>query len=247
LDQFICPISKDYTIGGNRISKVYNALEIRLTKCEGEFYCKDEDEINDVINKINFVVAPTSFLFDVNNYDDPLVVSVENDFQWNLLQGFQLNKILKLKVNEAEDYNSIYYPDFMTSHNYYSVDTVVDRPRAEEDGIVLKVVLELDYRYQFTERKVYNFYDMLGQVGGVMGLFISIGAVFANIVAPTIYKMVLLSSLYKIERDDHGDTEQVYQTSTHQVQSEEFKNNEFEDNNIQNVAMIERGNIHQQI
>jgi hypothetical protein len=199
LDEFLCPIEKDYTIGGNHMSLIQNRFEIRLTKCQGQAYCKTDAEINAVMDKVEFVIAASSSFFNVQNYDDPIVASVENDFNWKLMQGHQVHKILKLQISEAQDYTSIFFPADKKGYTYYSIDRVLDRTEAESEGIVMRIFLDLDYKYQYTERKVYNFYDMLGQVGGVMGIIIPVGALVANIFTSTIYKMTLLSFLYRVE------------------------------------------------
>jgi hypothetical protein len=239
LDKFFCPIEKDYTIGGNHMSLIQNRLEFRLTKCQGQAYCKTDAEINAVMDKVEFVIGTTSFFFNVNDYDDPLVVAVENDFNWKLMQGHQIHKILKLQINEAQDYTSILFPSDKKDYTYYSIDRVLDRTEAESEGIVMRIFLELDYKYQYTERKVYNFYDMLGQVGGVMGIIIPVGALVANIFTSTIYKMTLLSFLYRVEnkQDALQDKKNYWnKVSSSSVVREESKISQNHDSYMKNIA-----------
>jgi hypothetical protein len=131
-----------------------------------------------------------------------------------LKQGDEEVKILKLQLNKADDYTSIFYPASKQEYSYFSIEEALDRSRGEDTSkIVFRVYVELDYRYKFTERKVYNFYDMLGQVGGVMSILLPIGGLFTRIFSSTIFQMTLMSKLYKIENDGHDHSETKFSKS----------------------------------
>ena len=201
LPYFICPKSLDYELSGDHVSQVWKYMEIRISKCSGKATCKTDAEIDAIINELRFSLALSSYFFDSNDYDSPLKVTIANDFNWNLLSNMHVNKHIKLKVNQVQDYTSIFYPSSIQDYTYYSVDNVIDRLGSENPSkrISASIFLELDNRYDFTERKVYNFYDMFGQIGGVLGLLVPLGATFVHLFSENTYKMTLLSHFYKVE------------------------------------------------
>mmetsp|Transcript_27392 Transcript_27392/g.24271 ORF Transcript_27392/g.24271 Transcript_27392/m.24271 type:complete len:84 (+) Transcript_27392:899-1150(+) len=72
---------------------------------------------------------------------------------------------------------------------------------------MLKIKIVLDNKYTLTERKVYTAYDMLGQVGGFMGIIISGGGIFAAFFSGNMYLMTLLSNFYKV--DENANTKKA--------------------------------------
>jgi len=120
-----------------------------------------------------FIFGVSNYYFDVTDYELPIKVVVEDDFVFPMIQGTQVEKAMKLKENKADDYTSLYYHSGKTEYTYYSVENVVDRSSTiKSSGIAVEINLRQDFRSTFIERKVYTFYDMLSQIGGVIGLII---------------------------------------------------------------------------
>jgi len=89
-------------------------------------------------------------------------------------------------------------------YSYYSIDDVLDKTRTKynSESTLAVITLELDYKYDFIERRVYIFIDMLGRVGGLMGALIPLGAVFSSILSNKIFTMILLSQFYQVKKAD---------------------------------------------
>jgi hypothetical protein len=70
---------------------------------------------------------------------------------------------MKIRVNEAKDYNNRWYGFAPTIYEYYNVETVKENFELESDSeIIMTITLSLDYKYTSIIRKVYTVYDMLG-------------------------------------------------------------------------------------
>jgi hypothetical protein len=69
----------------------------------------------------------------VKDYDNPIKPTFENEFEFPLIQGFTMEKHMKVGVNEADDYTSIFYPSDKKDFTYYSVNSVLHRDQAQLD------------------------------------------------------------------------------------------------------------------
>ncbi|CAI2386814.1 unnamed protein product [Moneuplotes crassus] len=205
-----CPNSSDWRIGGSRTGYQFSYLTATIRRCSNSLpgFCKNIDEINNKIGEQAFTVATSNYYFDIDNYESPLNITFEDEFSFPLLNYMTVEKTLKVRINKAYDYTSIWYPSEPKEYTYYSIESVKDSLQAENgSGDLARINIILDKNYNIVERKVYTFYDMLGQVGGVMGIIYSLGSVCVNIFSGKIYIMTLLSYFYKVER--RPDTQKV--------------------------------------
>lgn len=159
---------------------------------------------------ISVTIALDNQFFDINDYEDPIHSVFDNEYQWNLLPGVELQNYLRLRVNEADDHESIFYPGTKTNMEYYSIGDVKSNHVSESPtGIVFRATVSLDYTYSYTERRLYNFYDCLSNIGGFIGAVVPLATVFVKIFANNIFKMMLVRKLYKVE--DNGSSNQKIQ------------------------------------
>ena len=76
-----------------------------------------------------------------------------------------------------------------------SSDTVYET----DDKNYFIFTFELDRVYYDIERRAYTFIDVLGQVGGFMGILIPLGSVLVGFISNKIYWMTLISYFYQTE------------------------------------------------
>jgi hypothetical protein len=158
----------------------------------------------------NVVLGVGESYFNVEDYDDPLGSVLENKFNYALLPGYTIERHLKIRVNTAYDFTSLFYAFAPIEYTYYSIDRVQDRllpENANKDALI--VYLQLDYQYLTTERKLYTFYDMLGQVGGFMGIVIWLASLTVSSFSNNMYTMNLLSHMYKIDSEEKNNSSKV--------------------------------------
>ena len=197
------PIDKDYEIGGDFSSTEWNYFELLIDKCSASD-CKTDDEINEVLKNTQVDIAVSNYYFDTNQYENPVKVSLDNRFSYNLIPGYEVGKIMNIRINEAEDWTN-YYPSLNPEeYKYYSIDTVDDHLEVEDPNtrFVFKATFQLDRQYTKVERKVYTFVEVLGQIGGVIGIILPLGAYFVAIFSNKIYWATLINCFYLIETDN---------------------------------------------
>jgi hypothetical protein len=225
---FNCPSSQDWRLGGSETGESYDFAEFVVIKCQGGGTCKTDAEINTAMAGQRIQMAISNFFFDVLEYDDPINITLDNEFQYPLVPGFLVEKHIRIRANTVIDYTNFWYEFAPKEYTYYSVGSVQDRFQPETNGEVFRVVLKMDYSYTYIERKIYTVYDMLGQVGGFMGLVISVAAVIVGIFSDKIYTMTLLSYFYKAENEPYDDEKtaknnQVQDYSLHLPRNETIK------------------------
>ena len=141
----------------------------------------------------------TNFYFDVEDYDSPVKALFTNDYEVAFLPGYTIEKTLKVRVNKVTDYTNLWYDFSPKEYLFYSIDSSNDVIEPENgSGDLVRFKLVLDNEFNIIERKVYTVYDMLGQVGGLMGLAISVGSLLAGTFSNNVYVMTLLSYFYKV-------------------------------------------------
>jgi hypothetical protein len=209
LDEFFCPSSNDWNIGGTFTGESYDSIEFGVIKCQGDG-CQTNDQINEDMAGQSISVAISNFFFDVQNYDNPINITLEDEFNFHLVPGFLVEKHLKVRVNKVYDYTNYWYEFAPKEYTYYSVNSIEDRFQPEGlYGEVIKIVLKMDYKYTLIERRTYTVYDMLGNIGGFMSIVLACAALFVQIFSDKLYAMTLLSYFYKIEDDTKYSTSKV--------------------------------------
>jgi len=200
LDKFFCPNTKEYMLGGNFVSSQVNFIAITLDKCTGESYCQTPAEIDKVTEDLLFVFSPPTYFFNSEKFKEPITLSVGKQNEFSIINGFKQSLNINIQVNEAKLYDS-YWSDYINEeHQYMSVGDIYNTLAKEgTDGRLLDIKLIQDQRYTKTERRIYSILDILGQVGGVQGLIIPLGAWMVEIFSSKIYLMTLLSLFYQVE------------------------------------------------
>ena len=103
-------------------------------------------------------------------------------------------------MNRAEDWPSYFYSLFPKEYQFVSVGNIFSDIWYEKSGKEYFIfTLELDQAYYNIERRAYTFIDVLGQVGGFMGILIPLGSILVGLISNRIYWMTLISTFYDTE------------------------------------------------
>ena len=123
-----------------------------------------------------------------------------------MVPGMTVEKTIRVRINKAIDYTSLWYTYAPKEYIYYSIESVSDRLQVENgSGDLIRLNFIIDAKYKLTERKVYTVYDMLGQVGGFMGIVFPFGAIITSMFSNKIYIMTLMSYYFKVDEYETED------------------------------------------
>lgn len=125
---------------------------------------------------------------------------MQNDFSYHFIQNHIVEKRIKVRLNKVIDYTNLWYELGPREYSYFSVETVDDAFQQDDgSGDLMRFKIVLDNKYSHIERRVYTFYDMLGQIGGFIDIILSTGSILTGFFSTKILMMTLLSHLFKVE------------------------------------------------
>jgi hypothetical protein len=87
---------------------------------------------------------------------------------------------------------------------FYSVKKDNYDFKYEYSGYLMSLTIVIDSTENFYQRKVYNFFDLTGQIGGLYEVLTLLGSIFVAFFAEKILMLSLISNLYQVE--DKKDT-----------------------------------------
>ena len=148
----------------------------------------------------------TDFYFDASDYNDPIKVNLVNDFEYFPASEFTKEITIKVRKNQAKDYNNPYLFSSSNDHLFYSVGNVLtDFYVQDTDNKVITFRIELDSKYTEIERRVYTIGDMFSQIGGLAEILTTIAILIVGSFTSKLYISSLISSLYLVDSDTNID------------------------------------------
>lgn len=126
---------------------------------------------------------------------------MQNDYAYYFNDGYVVEKEIKVRLNKVIDHTNLWYELKPKEYTFFSIEQVNDRLQQDDgSGDLMRFKVILDNRSAQIERKIYTIYEMLGQVGGFIGMIFGIGSIFVGFFSNNIYLMSLLTSLFKIQK-----------------------------------------------
>ena len=107
---------------------------------------------------------------------------------------------MPVQVNEAIVYDDYYNSFFPKHYQYYSVEEIENTILTGRRTGLIEIHFEISPKYIRTERKVHSLMEVLGQIGGIIGILLPIGAILSGVFSSKIYVMTLLSLLYQVDQ-----------------------------------------------
>jgi hypothetical protein len=222
ISSFSCPTSDDWRLGGSETGESYDYVEFGVNKCRGGGSCKIDSVIDTAMKGQTIQFALSNFFFDVLEFDNPINITLDNEFQFPLVPGFLVEKHMRISANKVVDFSNYWYRFEPEEYTYYSVSALQDRLQPEgDDGEVFKLVLKMAYTHTFISRRIYTVYDMLGRLGGFIGLVISVAALIVGLFSTKMYNMTLLSYFYKVDNALNDDDKAVKKNQVQDI-SQDF-------------------------
>jgi hypothetical protein len=88
------------------------------------------------------------------------------------------------------------------SGEFYSIGKDVSDFTFEADSNLLTISIAIDSIEESYERRVYNFFDFTGQLGGLFEILSIAGGIFVTFFAEKILMLSIISSLYQVKDTD---------------------------------------------
>ena len=119
----------------------------------------------------------TSYFFDIEDYEDPLKIFIDDDIYLFAEPDYKKEYFVRIKQDEAIDDLGMHPFSSTKEYSYYSIGSSrYDFKRIQTDNIFADFRIELDSKYTKTERRVYKFEELFGDIGGTIGILTLIGS-----------------------------------------------------------------------
>lgn len=154
-----------------------------------------------MIKVLNVQLIFPTFYFDTESFDNPVTISGLKKKTFGILPSLYQEVHVPIQANEATVYDDYFNTIYPKTYKYVSVEEIDNTfLTARINGDLMEVQFELSPKYLKTERKVYSFMEVLGQVGGIIGILLPVGAILSSIFSSRIYIMTLLSLLFQVDQ-----------------------------------------------
>lgn len=103
---------------------------------------------------------------------------------------------------ELQDYDTIMLDEItkIEINNLFRLEEQKSLPYEKFDNTWVSVTIEMNLNLMHYERNVYTIFDMLSDVGGLSGLFVSCFAMFAGVWNYNSFDNFMVSRLFKIKK-----------------------------------------------
>ena len=211
MDTFTWIDQDDFLLGGSDISDEYNYISIQLSKWTNQSYCQNQTEIDSKISELTVHFGITSYFFDIEDYEDPLKIFIDDDIYLFAEPNYKKEYFVRIKQDEAIDDLGMLPFSSTKEYSYYSIGSSrYDFKRIQTDNIFADFRIELDSKYTKTERRVYKFEELFGDIGGTIGILTLIGSLLVGMFSEKLYISDTIRDIYYVNKGSNSTDESSY-------------------------------------
>ena len=164
-----------------------------------------EAKINEELEKYYIQAIVVSTYFDYDDYEQPIKTYVNDIDFMNILVNYTNIFAVRVQQNQAYLADNLFYNSEFKKLTYYNAGKKEFRYEnlGLNEGMIMRVYVNLDRELVSFERNVYSFLDMFGFLGGLFDFMYFTGFLFINFFTKNIYFNDILSKLYQVQ--EHKD------------------------------------------
>ena len=116
--------------------------------------------------------------FNFNDYGNPVNSYIDSQFFWDIAPGFRKKTDIYIRKDEANLQDDVIQLFTTRSLDFYSIVKSKESFELEDStsGEIVDVFFRYDEDYDVYERRIYSFWDFLGQIGGLEQSLLIIGS-----------------------------------------------------------------------
>ena len=220
--KFLCLDQENMRLQGDYSSETASLLEVRIEKCVGHDYCRDEKEIDDFFKADKYIIMLNNqirFNSELHNEDSIIKESVlywmPPDTEGLFRQQYQL------RIGESNLQDLIIDLDSVTEFqdDIFEIKRAQLQPRVKDSNTILFLSFEVLLDLHQISREHFSVLDLMGDIGGVQAILISFFQFILFFLNYRYFDSYMASKLYKIKKPE--DEEQ--KSKTHFERSDFFK------------------------
>ena len=139
--------------------------------------------------------------FDFDDYDNPVNEFIDSQFYWDIAPGFRKKTDIFIRKNEAELEDDVVQIFTAKNFDFYQIVKSKESFELEDTstGVIVDVFFRYDEDYDVYERRIYSFWDFLGQIGGLQQSLLIIGSFICILFTEKLYAASIIRRIYQIK------------------------------------------------
>ena len=145
--------------------------------------------------------------FNFNDYGNPVNSYIDSQFFWDIAPGFRKKTDIYIRKDEANLQDDVIQLFTTRSLDFYSIVKSKESFELEDStsGEIVDVFFRYDEDYDVYERRIYSFWDFLGQIGGLEQSLLIIGSFIWFLFTEKLYIASIIRRIYQIKATKVSD------------------------------------------
>ncbi|CAI2382440.1 unnamed protein product [Moneuplotes crassus] len=199
IQDYLCPLSRDYIVQGNSLSTDFIYLEFNIVKCTVACPADLEDKISRLRVEIPFV----NTYFDFDDYASPVKTYIDGRLVVDMLPGYVKRDDVFIQNNEAEIQDSYFaYQPGGSKKEFVEIHRVDSRLAVQIDAVdnsIYKLLFVKDAETKSYERQVFSLLEVTGNIGGLFEILERTGGFLVALFSGRMFLFSILTKLYHVE------------------------------------------------
>ncbi|CDW89571.1 UNKNOWN [Stylonychia lemnae] len=212
-------------IGGAFATNKLEQIELLLQPCtnstNSSLVCAPQEEIDSTLFKvnkniheqlkqINFNLRMVNQHFDFLDFETPIKPYIEDRYYVPINPGYQKTTNILIRRNHAQ-LNDQYLPfQAEVEREFASVEKVFNfmtYPDYFCTNCLVRVILRIDLDQDIYNRQVYNFTDLISELGGFYSALFALGAILVSNISENILYSQIIKEIYqqKVNKNHKSD------------------------------------------
>ena len=207
LDKFYCLKDINYNF------RAYaDSIDIKIFPCKNNtinnYHCEPKEVIDEYLNGNDFLIYMEDILITPNNFKEP-VKPRKNFLYTTFFKTFGQFLFAEMQVVDIETNNNIIGLDFFTKNKnerYIRYDTleIIPQPGYDLDDEsnnypVSEIFFQLKDKMLKEKRQYIQLFDVLGEVGGFMGMISSFFNLLCSFIVDFLYEKSVSNNLFSFD------------------------------------------------
>ncbi|CAI2382433.1 unnamed protein product [Moneuplotes crassus] len=199
IQEYLCPLSRNYIVQGNSLSTDFIYLEFNIVKCTEACPADLEDKISRLRVEIPFV----NTYFDFDDYTSPVKTYIDGRLVVDMLPGYVKRDDVFIQKNEAEIQDSYFaYQPGGSKKEFVEIHRVDSRLAVQIDDVdntIYKLLFVKDAETKSYERQVFSLLEVTGNIGGLFEILERTGGFLVALFSGRMFLFSILTKLYHVE------------------------------------------------